>query len=127
MRKDERGQAMVETALLLPIFFLILSGILDFGKVLYSYSQLQTTVQETVRLAGLGETDQQITAFAQKYESVGDPAKLQISISPTDANRHSGDYVTVKLTYPYIFLTPMISKFFPSAFSIQTSSTTRVE
>lgn len=127
MKKDERGQSLVETALLLPIFFLILAGILDFGKVLYSYAHLQMAAQETVRLAGLGEKDQDISTFAHQYVHLGDTTKLQVSVSPTDTNRNSGDYVTVTLTYPYQFFTPLISKLFPSSFTIQTSSTIRVE
>jgi Flp pilus assembly protein TadG len=127
MKKDERGQSLVETALLLPVFFLILAGILDFGRVLYSYAYLQMAAQETVRLAGLGEKDQDISTFAHQYVHLGDTTKLQVSVSPTDTNRNSGDYVTVTLTYPYQFFTPLISKLFPSSFTIQTSSTIRVE
>jgi Flp pilus assembly protein TadG len=127
MKKDERGQSLVETALLLPVFFLILAGILDFGRVLYSYAHLQMAAQETVRLAGLGEKDQDISTFAHQYVHLGDTTKLQVSVSPTDTNRNSGDYVTVTLTYPYQFFTPLISKLFPSSFTIQTSSTIRVE
>jgi Flp pilus assembly protein TadG len=127
MRKDERGQSIVETALLLPIFFLLLAGILDFGRVLYSYAHLQLAAQETVRLAGLGKNDQDISTFAHQYVHLGDTSKLQITTTPIDTNRHSGDYVTVNLTYPYKFFTPLISKLFPSSFKIQTSSTIRVE
>ncbi|HEY2422152.1 MAG TPA: TadE/TadG family type IV pilus assembly protein [Neobacillus sp.] len=127
MRKDERGQSIVETALLLPIFFLLIAGILDFGRVLYSYAHLQMAAQETVRLAGLGENDQNISTFAHQYVHLGDTSKLQITTSPIDTKRHSGDYVTVSLTYPYKFFTPLISKLFPSSFKIQTSSTIRVE
>jgi hypothetical protein len=83
--------------------------------------------QETVRLAGLGEKDQDISTFAHQYVHLGDTTKLQVSVSPTDTNRNSGDYVTVTLTYPYQFFTPLISKLFPSSFTIQTSSTIRVE
>ena len=35
-RKRSRGQALVEFAVVLPVFLLILSGVLDFGFLLYS-------------------------------------------------------------------------------------------
>lgn len=127
MRKNEQGQSMVETALLLPIFLLILVGILDFGRSIYSYSHLHMAAQETVRLGGLGKTDQEITTFAKQYVHLGDSSKLKVTINPPDTLRFSGDYVTVKLSYPMTFLTPLIGKFFPDNFAIETSSTIRVE
>ncbi|MGG3563505.1 TadE family protein [Neobacillus rhizosphaerae] len=127
MKKDERGQSLVETALIIPIFLLILVGILDFGRVIYSYAHLQMAAQETVRLGGLGKKDADISTFAHQYVHLGDQTKLQVTITPADTVRRSGDYVTVKLKYPMTFLTPMISKFFPSDFAIETSSTIRVE
>lgn len=127
MRKDERGQSMVETALLLPVLLLILVGILDFGRLIYSYAHLQMAAQETVRLGGLDKNDQTITDFAHQYVKLGDPAKLQVDITPNDTERHSGDYVTVKLRYPFTLFTPFLSMLLPSPFYIETDSTIRVE
>jgi Flp pilus assembly protein TadG len=127
MKKDQRGQALIETALILPIFLLILVGILDFGRLTYSYAHLHMAAQETVRLGGLGEKDTAISTFARQYVHLGDNTKLQVEITPLDTVRHSGDYVTVKLRYPFQFLTPLISKLFPSEYKIETDSTIRVE
>ncbi|QCJ41718.1 pilus assembly protein [Bacillus sp. S3] len=127
MRKDERGQSLVETALILPIFLLILVGILDFGRLTYSYAHLHMAAQETVRLAGLGEKDADLTAFAQKYVHLGNKTDLVVLPSPKDSLRHSGDYVKVTLRYPFQFFTPFVSKLFPSPFMIETDSTIRVE
>jgi hypothetical protein len=127
MKRDERGQSMVETALLLPIFLLILAGILDFGRVTYSFAHLHMAAQETVRLGGFGKTDQEISTFAHQYVHLGDTTKLEVTITPADTARYPGDYVSVKLRYPFQFFTPLISKLFPSSFAIETSSTIRVE
>lgn len=127
MKKDQRGQALVETALILPVFILILVGILDFGRLIYSYAQLQMAAQETVRLGGLGETDAEITTFAHNYIHLGNTNNLQVAISPDDTTRKSGDYVTVTLKFPFQFFTPFVSKLFPSQFMIVTASTIRVE
>ena len=127
MKKDERGQSMVETALLLPVLLLILVGIVDVGRLIYSYAHLQMAAQETVRLGGLDKNDQAIIDFAKDYVKLGDTSKLQIDISPNDTERQSGDYVTVKLTYPFTLYTPFISMLLPSPFNIETESTIRVE
>lgn len=127
MKKDERGQALVEMALILPILLLLLAGILDVGRMLFSYENLQMAAQEAVRLGGLGKDDQTITNFADNYQKLGDPKYLIVNISPDDTDRHSGDYVTVTLKYPFTFDTPLISKFFPNPYYIETQSTIRVE
>lgn len=127
MRHDERGQSLVETALVLPILLLLLAGIFDIGRVIYSYAYLQMAAQETVRLGGLGKNDQTISDFARNYVKFGDPAKLQVDITPSDTLRHSGDYVTVQLCYPFSIYTPLISSLFPSPVDIKVESTIRVE
>jgi Flp pilus assembly protein TadG len=127
MRKDERGQSMVEMALVLPILLLLFVGIIDVGRVIYSYAHLQMAAQETVRLGGLDKNDQTITDFAHQYVKLGDPAKLAVTITPNDTERHSGDYVTVQLRYPFTLNTPFISMLLPSPFYLETESTIRVE
>ncbi|MGA3029759.1 MAG: TadE family protein [Candidatus Limnocylindrales bacterium] len=49
----KRGQAMVEFALVLPIFMLILSGILDFGFALYSRMTVINAAREGARAAAM--------------------------------------------------------------------------
>ena len=47
----KRGQAMVEFALVIPIFMLVLSGILDFGFMLYSRMTVINSAREGARAA----------------------------------------------------------------------------
>ncbi|MBO8157828.1 MAG: pilus assembly protein [Bacillaceae bacterium] len=127
MIKGEKGQSLVEMALLIPVLILILVAIIDFGRVLYSYSHLHMATQETVRLGGLGRSDAEMVGFARDYIHIGDPSQLQVVITPVDENRESGDYVTVTLSYPLELNTPILSSFLPSPVNIETSSTIRVE
>jgi Flp pilus assembly protein TadG len=127
MRKDESGQSMVEMALVLPVLLLLLVGILDFGRILYSYAHLHMAAQETVRKGGLGSKDLEIAQFAKNYIHLGDSSKLQVKVSPSDANRHSGDYITVTLKYPLQIYTPLLSDILPVPEYIETDSTVRVE
>jgi hypothetical protein len=45
------GQALVEFAFVLPLFFLLLAGIIDFGLGLYSYMTVISSAREGGRLA----------------------------------------------------------------------------
>lgn len=50
-RRRTRGQSLVEFAVVLPIFLLILSGILDFGFLLYSRMTVISATREGARVA----------------------------------------------------------------------------
>ncbi|WP_349409452.1 TadE/TadG family type IV pilus assembly protein [Pseudalkalibacillus sp. SCS-8] len=127
MIKNEKGQSLVEMALALPVLLLLLMGIFDIGRIMYTYMHLQLATQETVRLGGLGRDDAAITEFARDYIHVGDPDLLEVSITPGDTTRRSGDYLQVTLVYPLEYVTPFISKVLPSPVRVKTESTIRVE
>ena len=46
IKKNEKGQSLVEVAISLPIILLILLGTIDFGMALFSYSILRDAAQE---------------------------------------------------------------------------------
>jgi len=46
----ERGSTAVEFALILPILLMLLFGIIDFGRLLYTQEVLNTAVREGARL-----------------------------------------------------------------------------
>lgn len=126
MIRKEEGQSLTEFALLLPLLLLLICGILDFGRVMYAYLHLSLASQETVRLAGLGKGDSEITTFAKNYEQLGNANLLQVTISPLQTSRKSGDYVKVTLSYTLSYLTPLVSNILPKPI-ITVDSTIRVE
>jgi Flp pilus assembly protein TadG len=125
MIKREDGQALVEFALMIPLLLLLLTSVFDFGRILYSKLTLELVNQESVRLGGLGQGDEAIRSYAVSNFSAGDPSKLEISISPVEAERKSGDYLTVSLAYPESFIGILGENAIP--YTVKTSSTIRVE
>lgn len=126
MRKED-GQAVLETALILPIMLIILCGIVDFGRILHSSSHLNMVTQESVRLAAFGKSDSEIRTFVNNKVDLKDKNTIVVSIDPSDFTRKSGDYVTLKITYDVNYITPLIGQFLPSPFKVNTQSTIRVE
>jgi Flp pilus assembly protein TadG len=126
MIRKQEGQSLTEFALLVPLLLMLICGILDFGRVMYAYLHLSLAAQETVRLAGLGKGDSEITAFAKNYEQLGDANLLHVTIFPAQTSRKSGDYVKVTLSYTLSYLTPVISNIIPKPV-ITVDSTIRVE
>lgn len=62
-----RGQALVEFALILPIFILLLVGILDFGRAIYGYNTVNNAAHEAVRVGIVDQNSSAITARAVKH------------------------------------------------------------
>jgi hypothetical protein len=50
-RWSERSQSMVEFALIAPILILLLFGVIDFGRLIYTYATLNQAVNEGARTA----------------------------------------------------------------------------
>lgn len=50
-RRWQRGQALVETALVLPIFLLVLYSIIEFGRYVYTAQVLNDAAREGTRYA----------------------------------------------------------------------------
>jgi len=50
-RSGERGQGLVEIALVLPVFLLIVLGTIDFGRAIYYYSVISNGAREGARYA----------------------------------------------------------------------------
>ena len=65
------GQSMVEFALLAPVFFLLLLGVLDFGRIGFYYVSAVDLAKQTARYAaaydnGTGFTSAQVDAYMKQ-------------------------------------------------------------
>jgi len=49
MKKQKKGQALVEFALVLPIFLIVVFGIIDFGRILHSWASLNNQCVNAAR------------------------------------------------------------------------------
>ena len=54
-RRSQRGQSLVEFALVLPILLILVLGIVDFGMGLRAYVTLTNATREGARFAAVGE------------------------------------------------------------------------
>ncbi|MDG5790058.1 TadE/TadG family type IV pilus assembly protein [Evansella sp. AB-P1] len=127
MIREEKGQSLVEFALVIPILLIVLVGIFDIGRMLYSYSALHFTAQETVRVGSFGSEDSELEQFARNNFQAGDSTLLNVEITPTEEERKSGEYVTVILEYPIEPFIPFVNKLFSEPILLKSDSTIRIE
>jgi len=68
-RQKERGQALVEFILVTPILVFMMLGIFDFGRVLFTYAQVSSSLRDGLRFAevlGTGGTDPYLNCTAMR-------------------------------------------------------------
>lgn len=109
LKTKEHGQALVEMALVLPFFFLILFGVFEMGRVGYSYITVNNAAREGGRVATLGGTDDQIKNSIKDAATALDSMSLTIIITPLEDDRQSGQEISVDVSYPVQLVIPIIS------------------
>ena len=93
-QRSQRSQALVEFALVSPLFFLILFGAIDITRILYAYTAISSAARDGARTASLSGslyTDCQIIAelelVGQGFPVRMDPNSL---VGDSDPNAPSG-------------------------------------
>lgn len=111
--KENRGQAVVEFALVLPIFVWLLAGMVDFGRVFHELIVVTHAAREGARVAVVGNNDTAITTAvrnaAVSIHSAANP--VNVAVAPPAASRVAGQPITVTVTHNVDILTPFISTF----------------
>jgi Flp pilus assembly protein TadG len=100
LRRDSRGAALVEFALVLPVFLAMLTGIVAYGGYFWRAHALQQVANDAARaaVAGLTATERQALALAAARTEMAqlaglDPAQVQTTVS------EDGGLVTVRVAY----------------------------
>lgn len=109
-RRRTRGQSMVEFALVVPVFLLILCGIMDFGFILYSRMNVINAAREGARAATLmaGES---VGAIAGRAEAVADASSGGIGVTTNVSCEDSckaGKAVTVTVSHTHRVFFPLL-------------------
>lgn len=128
--RSARGQTLVEFALILPIFILMLVGIFDFGRAVYAYNTISNASREAVRIGIVDQNVTRLQAEAVKAAvSLGAvPADIDVAFLTPDLSGTCttpidiGCVVEITVHYQYNAATPIISNLVGT---IDMSSTTR--
>lgn len=114
--KLNRGQAMVETAIVLPVVILLLFAILEFGLVMNQYLVLTAAAREGARSAAVSDDTAARAAVNDAVASISNSG-LQVNIAYPGGKREQGKSVTVTVSKPIEVTTPMIKDIIDSAFA----------
>ncbi len=99
-----RGVAAVEFALIVPIFFLLVFGMIEYGRMVMVQQTLTNSSREGARLAVVdGATVDSVKDVVENYLSSAAVAvdRNNILVSPDPATTTFGDPITVTISVPY--------------------------
>jgi Flp pilus assembly protein TadG len=114
--RNERGAALLEMALTLPLLLLVCVGILEFGRAYQTWQVLTNAAREGARVAVLpGTTQSDVTTRVRQYMSAGqlpNAATATVAIDGAQtvsigAGTASASQVTVTYPFDFIVLDPI--------------------
>lgn len=119
----ERGAALVETALLLPMLLLLLMGVVDLGRAFATHIAVQDASQEGAMVAAFNPADgplvvAQTVAAGASVPIAGSSVTVRCDFSP--------DLVTVEVSHELTLITPMISNMLGGSITLIGSETATV-
>jgi len=117
-RSDDEGAVLIEFALVIGLFFLLVFGMVDFGLAINAKTQMTNAGREGARLGTVNLDADAITARVKEVAGSLDEDILVVTVTcvkqPPDeadpcvlAEAVSGDSVIVTLDYKYSLITPL--------------------
>jgi Flp pilus assembly protein TadG len=106
LRSDEKGQTATEFALVLPVFCLLLFGIIQFGIIFKNYVTLTDAVRAGARTAAVSRLEGSPVAVVEasvrkSATGIDKPCSTPGLCVTVSGTWQRGQDVTVEATYPY--------------------------
>jgi Flp pilus assembly protein TadG len=102
-RSNRRGAAAVEFAIVAPVFFLLVFGMIEFGRMVMVQQVITNASREGARIAVLdGTTGAEVLAAVDDYLSPANLTGADVTVDPTEPSTAGyGEPVTVTVSIPF--------------------------
>ena len=112
--RSERGAALLETAITLPIILLVSVAIFEFGRAYQTWQVLTNASREAARVSILiDSTEEQVTAAARNYMTGGSlpgaaTAAVVVERSVAFGPGTTASRVTINYPFNFMVLNPVV-------------------
>jgi Flp pilus assembly protein TadG len=102
-RRKRRAAAAVEFAIVAPVFFLLVFGLIEYGRMVMVQQIITNASREGARTAVLdGATTAGVTAAVNNYLTSGSISGATVTVNPNPpTTAQYGDPVTVTVSVPF--------------------------
>ncbi|MGB2715549.1 MAG: TadE/TadG family type IV pilus assembly protein [Vicinamibacterales bacterium] len=106
--KNQRGSALIETAITIPIVLLVSVAIFEFGRAYQTWQVLTNAAREGARVAVIqGMTDQRVQDTVRTYLTSGritNPGSAAVNINRNVPINGGDTASSVTISYPFNFI-----------------------
>jgi len=112
LRSNQRGAALIETAVTLPLILLVSVAIFEFGRAYQTWQVLTNAAREGARVAIIaGTTDAQVESTVRGYMAAGSLSKATTAAVVLNRNvtlgPSTGSQVTINYPFQFMVLNPV--------------------
>jgi len=111
-KRRQRGAAIAELAVAIPVFFMLFLGVVDFARAMWTYNTLDHAAREVARYASVHSEDSgapvtlaDLTRYAENRAVGLSPDRLKVNARYRPSNT-TGSIVQIDLRYEFA---PVIS------------------
>jgi len=128
-RRNRRGAAVVEFAIVAPVFFLLIFGMIEYGRMVMVQQVLTNASREGARKAVLeGVSDSEVQTAVSSYLTSASISGATVTVTTTAAVPPDvADSRTVTVTIPFSQVSWLPSPMFLGTTTLTASSTMRSE
>lgn len=107
----QKGQALVEFVIVLPILIMLLFATIDFGLIIYNKSKLESKLNDVVNMIQNNESDEEIISF------INEDTNKKVTYRVVT----NGKYKEVRLFTSVDIITPGLNKLLDNPYKIKVS------
>jgi Flp pilus assembly protein TadG len=96
---------MVEFTLTITLTLLIIFGLIDFSRAIYTASVIQWAAQNGARVAIIDPSQEAVAEAVKERLTLLDPDKVTVAFASLPEN-----VVQVQVTYPFEFVAPIVAQ-----------------
>ena len=111
-KRTRRGQALTEFALFITTLFLLIAGMVDFGRAFFYFNALRDAAEEGAFYGSVDPAD--TSAIEQRVRASSDSPIDMADTSAVDVNVNivgspcAGNTIIVTVTYDFLITTPFV-------------------
>jgi Flp pilus assembly protein TadG len=127
--RSRRGTATVELAVTAPVLFLLVFGVIEFGRALTVQQLLSNAARDGARSAILeGATVEQVEATVTSYLAGSNVPNASVAVTPNPlTSAQGGDPVTVSVSVPFTSVSWLPAPWFLGGATLESTVTMRRE
>jgi Flp pilus assembly protein TadG len=128
-RERRRGAAAAEFAIVLPVFVLLIVGILEFGRMIMVQQILTNASREGARLACIdGSTESNVQTAVTQFLTNASVSGVTVTCTPsTLSSATPGSQITVQTSVPFDQVSWIASSWFATDVTLSSSCMMRRE